>query len=223
MTAIDAGQSRLMDDIYARQRHIYDATRRYYLLGRDGLIADLKPPHGGRVLEIGCGTGRNLFEAAELYPDARFYGFDVSAKMLESALKRAERHPMRSAITFAQADAARFDPMATFGVDGFDRVFISYALSMIPAWREALARGASAVAPGGRLHIVDFGQQELLPRTFKAALRAWLRLFHTEPRRELRQELEDIAETIGGEVRFQRHRRGYAWALTLTKPSLLAS
>ena len=31
----------LMDAIYRRQRHIYDATRKYFLLGRDRLIADL--------------------------------------------------------------------------------------------------------------------------------------------------------------------------------------
>ena len=49
-----------MDAIYRGQRHIYDVTRRYYLLGRDGLIADLDVPAGGTVLEIGCGTGRNL-------------------------------------------------------------------------------------------------------------------------------------------------------------------
>ena len=53
-----------MDAIYAGQRHIYDATRKYYLLGRDRLIADLAPPPGGRVVEVGCGTGRNLILAA---------------------------------------------------------------------------------------------------------------------------------------------------------------
>lgn len=220
MTTVDVGHGRLMDSIYARQRHIYDATRRYYLLGRDGLIADLSPPPGGSVLEVGCGTGRNLFAAAERYPDARFYGFDVSREMLATALKRAERHPLRRSITFAEADAARFDPATTFGVEAFDRVFISYALSMIPPWREAMARAARAVAPGGRLHIVDFGQQEQLPRPFRAALRAWLRLFHTHPRRELRQELADLAAGMRGAIEFRRHLRGYAWSLTLTRPSL---
>ena len=31
----------LMDRIYRRQRHIYDASRKFYLLGRDELIAEL--------------------------------------------------------------------------------------------------------------------------------------------------------------------------------------
>ena len=40
----------LMDRIYRRQRHIYDVTRKYYLLGRDGLIRSLKPPPAGTIL-----------------------------------------------------------------------------------------------------------------------------------------------------------------------------
>ena len=42
----------LMDGVYRYQRHIYDLTRKYYLLGRDGLIADLDVPAGGAVLEM---------------------------------------------------------------------------------------------------------------------------------------------------------------------------
>jgi S-adenosylmethionine-diacylgycerolhomoserine-N-methlytransferase len=54
----------LMDRVYRRQRHIYDLTRKYFLLGRDTLISRLQPPTGGSVIEIGCGTGRNLVAAA---------------------------------------------------------------------------------------------------------------------------------------------------------------
>jgi S-adenosylmethionine-diacylgycerolhomoserine-N-methlytransferase len=53
-----------MDAIYRGQRHIYDLTRRYYLLGRDMLIRDLAPPAGGSVLEVGCGKARNLIAVA---------------------------------------------------------------------------------------------------------------------------------------------------------------
>ena len=50
--------TRRMNRMYRRQRHIYDGTRRYYLLGRDQLIAGLRPAAGASVLEIGCGTGQ---------------------------------------------------------------------------------------------------------------------------------------------------------------------
>ena len=69
-----------MDRIYRHQRFIYDLTRKYYLLGRDRMIAGLAVPDGASVLEVGCGTGRNLIEAARRYPHARFHGFDISAQ-----------------------------------------------------------------------------------------------------------------------------------------------
>ena len=49
-----------MDRMYRYQRHIYDLTRKYYLLGRDRAIRDLQVPVDGTLLEVGCGTGRNL-------------------------------------------------------------------------------------------------------------------------------------------------------------------
>ena len=55
-----ASQAALMDGIYRGQRHIYDLTRKYYLFGRDGLIEQLAAPDGATVIEIACGTGRNL-------------------------------------------------------------------------------------------------------------------------------------------------------------------
>ncbi len=58
----------LMDRVYRHQRHVYDLTRKHYLLGRDHLIDRLEPPAGGHVLELGCGTGRNLIAAAKRYP-----------------------------------------------------------------------------------------------------------------------------------------------------------
>src|ERR1700740_3820343 len=73
------------------QRHIYDGTRRYYLLGRDQLISGLRPAAGATVLEIGCGTGRNLVLAGRLYPPARFFGVDVSTEMLTSAMPAISR------------------------------------------------------------------------------------------------------------------------------------
>jgi len=52
-----------MNRMYRRQRHIYDGTRRYYLLGRDGSSPACGPARG-QAAEIGCGTGRNLVLAA---------------------------------------------------------------------------------------------------------------------------------------------------------------
>ena len=64
---------------------------------------------------------------------------------------------------------------------------------MIPPWRAALQQALGALAPGGRLLIVDFGTQSRLPRWFKRALRGWLAQFSVEPRDALAVELARIA------------------------------
>src|SRR5262245_11531474 len=74
------GHAALMDGVYCHQRHVYDVTRKYYLLGRDRMLAGLDVPPGGGVLELGCGTGRNLLLAARRYRDARFFGLDISTE-----------------------------------------------------------------------------------------------------------------------------------------------
>ena len=74
-----------MDRMYHLQRHFYDATRKYYLLGRDQLLKEMNVRRGQTVLEVGCGTGRNLVILAKRHPDAQFFGLDASAAMLETA------------------------------------------------------------------------------------------------------------------------------------------
>ena len=202
--------SGLMDRIYRRQRHIYDLTRKYYLLGRDRMIDGLDVPAGGSVLELGCGTGRNIVLAARRYPDARFYGLDISAEMLETAKAAIEREGIAGRVTLARGDATDFDAGALFGVEKFDRVFVSYSLSMIPGWEKTVGAALAVLKPEGSLHVVDFGQQERLPRWFRAMLRAWLAKFHVEPRASLRKELEAEAGKRASNVFFETLYRGYA-------------
>jgi S-adenosylmethionine-diacylgycerolhomoserine-N-methlytransferase len=200
----------LMDAIYRHQRHIYDASRKFYLLGRDRLITDLAPPEGGSVLEIGCGTGRNLVRIAQAYPGRACFGLDVSSAMLETARRSVGRTGLADQIALAQADATDFDPQALFGRAGFDRIVISYALSMIPPWRGVVEEALRRLAPGGELHIVDFGDQRDLPRPFAAVLNRWLGLFHVTPRRELAQVLADAAVEAGTTLRTTSLHGGYA-------------
>ena len=94
---------------------------------------------------------------------------------------------------------------------------ISYALSMIPPWRTALQRAMDAVAPGGRLHIVDFGEQERLPRVFRSGLRSWLAKFSVVPRAELEAELQKLASRSESRLRCEHLYRGYATYAVLEK------
>lgn len=199
-----------MNRIYRHQRHIYDVTRKYFLLGRDRLIGGLQPEVGHRVLEIGCGTGRNLIVAARRYPDARFFGIDVSAEMLASARHSIDRARLLASVRLAQADAVRLDPMGLFNEPKFDRIVISYSLSMIPRWRSVLDSAIRLLAPGGELHVVDFGSQEALPAWFRTALRRWLALHHVTPCDDLEQVLVAQTTPIGARLVVERPYGGYA-------------
>lgn len=212
--AVAAGA--LMDGVYRRQRHIYDLSRKYFLLGRDGLIEALDPPDGGTVLEIGCGTGRNLILAARRWPQARCFGLDVSGEMLKTARAHVDRAGLADRIVLGEGDAAGFDALALFGADRFDRVMVSYALSMIPEWRAALALAVD-LCRDGRLLVVDFGQQEGLPDTFRRLLFAWLGRFHVAPRADLPAALAAHAEAAGGRLEARPLYRGYAWHAQLTR------
>lgn len=203
-----------MDAMYRYQRHIYDLTRKYYLLGRDRMISGLAVPDGGTLLEVGCGTGRNLLLARRYYPSASLCGLDISAEMLVSArhnFRRESDQPM-----LRVADATRFTP-ADFGTAAFDRVMISYALSMIPDWEAAIDRALAVLGPAGSLHIVDFGQQERLPKFARKVLHAWLNRFHVTPRADLREALEKHARQNGFHLTFESLWRGYAWHAVLSR------
>ena len=77
-----------MDRMYRLQRYFYDATRKYYLLGRDQLLREMALQPGDRVLEIGCGTARNLIVLARQRPDVTCYGLDASHEMLATAANK---------------------------------------------------------------------------------------------------------------------------------------
>jgi S-adenosylmethionine-diacylgycerolhomoserine-N-methlytransferase len=208
-----------MNRMYRWQRHIYDGTRRYYLLGRDTMIADLKPAPDASVLEIGCGTGRNLVLAARQFPQARWFGIDVSTEMLTSAIASVSRRGLSSRVRVAHGDATAFDPQMLFGVSAFDHVMISYSLSMIPNWTGVLEAAIARLKPGGRLHIVDFGQQERLPGMVRTLLLRWLKLFDVTPRDEMQSVLSAMAGSSRAELKFRRPFRGYAQYAVLTLPT----
>ncbi|MEP3673122.1 MAG: class I SAM-dependent methyltransferase [Hyphomicrobiales bacterium] len=204
-----------MDGIYKSQRHIYDLTRKYYLFGRDQLLDDLKPEYGESVLEVGCGTGRNLIMAARKYPWAKFYGLDISEEMLITARANVEKAGFSDRITLAKGDASHFSTSTLFYITHFDHVFYSYTLSMIPLWENAIEQGLKALSPEGVLHIVDFGQQESLPGLFRWALQKWLAVFHVKPRTSLAGVSATFAKEAGRTGRFTPLYRGYAWRITI--------
>jgi S-adenosylmethionine-diacylgycerolhomoserine-N-methlytransferase len=184
------GHAALMDKVYRRQRYIYDLTRKYYLFGRDRMIRELALRPGEKVVEVGCGTARNLIRIAKLYPQTELFGLDASSEMLRTAADNIARAGLTHRVRLVHGYAEKLTP-ALFGLESpFDRILFPYSLSMIPDWRGALAAAEACLAMGGSIHVVDFGDLSGLGALAGALLRGWLRLFHVKPRTEILHEIE---------------------------------
>ncbi len=208
-----------MNRMYRWTRHVYDATRRYYLLGRDRMLDTIADRPAGAVLEVGCGTARNLRVLAEKAPQHRLYGIDASLAMLATARDKLEKTGHDEKIGLAQGLAQELDPEDRLGVEGpFDVIFFSYVLSMIPSWPSALNAAFSHLAPDGRLYVLDFWDQANLPPPAGRMLRSWLRLFDVVPRSDLLRTLQRLDQhgRLSCSIAPIAHR--YAFLATVAPP-----
>ena len=209
--------ARKMDRVYRYQRYIYDITRKYYLFGRDRLIENLDVPRGSNVLEVGCGTGRNLIFAARRYSGVCFFGFDISNEMLVQARQNIHSARFSHQIKVIQGDATTFDSRNNFNLPGFDSILFSYCLSMIPDWQGALQNAVSQLSCRAKIHIVDFGLMEKWPSLFRNVMRYWLARFQVSPRSQLIPFVEELSMTNGLSVDIMDIGGGYAKLIVLSK------
>ena len=100
-----------MDRVYRRQRYVYDFTRKYYLFGRDRLIAGLALEPGDRLVEIGCGTARNLIAIARRLPaDAAVSAWTPRRRCWKPRAPAVRRAGLEHRITLAQGLAEELSP-----------------------------------------------------------------------------------------------------------------
>ena len=207
-----------MDGIYRYQRFVYDPLRKCFLVGRDRLIERLEPRPGERVLEVGCGTARNLLKLQRGHSNVALYGLDASSEMLKTAGAKLRRRGLERAIVLRRELAEDLDCRGTFGLDEpFDKIFFSYALSMMPSWRPALDAALRNLRSGGTLHVVDFWDQGGWPRWFQACVRTCLARFHVRFRPAALECLEELAAEGGFDLQLESILWRYAYCATLTK------
>jgi len=209
----------LMDSMYRVQRYFYDASRKFYLFGRDLLIREIPVQPGQHILEVGCGTGRNLILLAKRHPNAKFWGLDASHEMLKTACAKIEKKGLQNQIELRHGLAEDLHPQTMFGMDeAFDVIFFSYSLSMIPGWSGSVEVAMQHIKPGGYLYLVDFWDQTKLPKWFQRLLKAWLSLFHVRHDPKMIPYLEETAKKYQTELHLQSVMGQYAFLASIQKP-----
>lgn len=160
--------NRALQRYYQLHSRIYDATRWSFLFGRNAIVeraADVVAPR--RILEVGCGTGKNLHALAQRFPNAELAGIDLSGEMLDIA--RRKLAPLGERIQLHQHAYSS----ALAQGDGFDLVLFSYALSMFnPGWETAVDAASHDLSSNGVIAVVDFHNSRF------GAFRKWMGVNH---------------------------------------------
>ena len=199
-----------MDNQYRHQRFVYDLTRKYYLFGRDAILKEIDLTAGECLLEVGCGTARNLRILAKRFPRNRLLGIDASRVMLETAETTIAKDKNAGNISLS-CGLAQEMTSETLGCDSqLDHILFSYVLSMIPEWPAAVEHAITQLKPGGTLHIVDFSDQHSMPSWFRSILLKWLDWFNVHPDPHLPNWLRELENRRGGRLEFREIAGGYA-------------
>jgi demethylmenaquinone methyltransferase/2-methoxy-6-polyprenyl-1,4-benzoquinol methylase len=117
---------------------------------RKHAVDRLKLRRGDRVLEVGCGTGRNFALLREVVgSDGCIYGIDLSAGMLRGAMRLCHRQRWRN-VVLIEGDAANY-----IGPELMDGVLFSFSYNTMPHHLSILRQSWSQLRLGGRLVIMD--------------------------------------------------------------------
>jgi S-adenosylmethionine-diacylgycerolhomoserine-N-methlytransferase len=173
---------------YRWHAKFYDATRWAFLFGRRGLIDTVanQVEAPGRILEIGCGTGKNLVALADAFPGAKITGLDLSADMLECARKRIAPFTDRIELLHRPYDGPVADENGKF-----DLIVISYALSMInPGYDEVIRLCRSDLREGGIIAVVDFHE------TRWTWFRKWMGVNHVRMEGQILSQLQAAFDPV---------------------------
>ena len=113
------------------------------------------PTRFQRILDIGCGTGGWLIEAAQTYPSIPLLrGVDISGKMLDYARAQAQAQQVSERVQFQAMDALR---RLEFPSDSFDLVNIRAGASYLRTWDwpNLLAECQRVSQPGGVIRVTE--------------------------------------------------------------------
>lgn len=189
-TPTETREETSIEGYYRWHARIYDATRWSFLFGRTGIlheVARLATP--ARILEVGCGTGKNLVTLGRLFPQAEITGIDLSETMLEVARRKAASFGSRIRLVRGAYGATEM------GDGAYDLILFSYALSMFnPGFESAIATAHRDLESGGHVAVVDFHDTRF------PLFERWMGVNHVRMNGQLRPLLQPRFEARVDEV-----------------------
>ena len=146
-----------VEKAYARWAPVYDLVfGKVFQAGRSAATAAAERV-GGRILEVGVGTGIALPDYA---PTNRLVGIDISAPMLRKAQERVAEHGLTNVEALAVMDAKHL----AFPDNFFDVVVAQFVITAVPDPEATLDEFARVVKPGGEIILVNHIGAEGGPR-----------------------------------------------------------
>lgn len=194
---------------YRFHSRIYDLTRWAYLFGRSGMVEAIAAKSPRIVLEIGCGTGRNLIQLKRSCPETVCIGVDASGDMLDVARSKSKDLGIEWLQGTYPSEVTK-KRMEELGAP--DVVLFSYALSMFnPGWEECLEQAHRDVASDGVVSLVDFHDSQ------QNWFRRWMGCNHVRMEGQLQEKVENL-----GRVGQLERRKGllgvWEWLHYMSQP-----
>jgi phosphatidylethanolamine/phosphatidyl-N-methylethanolamine N-methyltransferase len=133
---------------YARWAPVYDFVfGAVFERGRKASVAAAERT-GGRILEVGVGTGLSLPDYAS---SNRLVGIDLSTPMLRKAKARVAERRLNNVDGLAVMDAQHL----AFGDGAFDVVVAQYVITAVPNPEATLDEFVRVIRPGGEIVLVN--------------------------------------------------------------------
>lgn len=194
MAAPEQRNAASLQRYYRLHAPLYDLTRWLFLLGRARLIRKLTALEPAltpaRILDVGCGTGKNLLPLAKAFPKAKIVACDLSPAMLDHAKRKLLGTPQLAQIDWHAG------PVQAISGGNFDLIVCSYMLSMTGTEMAAtMASLRSRLRPGGRLAVVDFAG------TTQPWFARWMAFNHVRMDGELQRCLSRFGQLDHSEMR----------------------
>ena len=159
----------MVENAYDRWAPVYDLVfggvfskgRRAAILAANNI--------GGRVLEVGVGTGISLPQYAA---NTRIFGTDISEAMLAKAKQRVADQRLKNVEGLAVMDAEKLE----FPDNSFDVVMAQYVVTAVPNPEKALDEFARVLRPGGEMIILsrvsaDAGMRRFIEQRLQPVVR----------------------------------------------------